>query len=464
MRLKYNNLAENLGYYFILFLMVGFSLSPKDFSKLGISFSGITIYITEIIIVAIFILLYLKIIFNDGKLILKTPMKLEFALFYSIFLISLFTGLFLYNDFAFVLRQSALFYYSIFYFLVILVLNDIDSLLKLKFIFLLLFISVNVIAVYLFLNFFHINLLDMIGFRYLGLAGERYFYIALLLVFEVVYLTFIRRSAFTVILLISIIMLLFVSFILSVRGSWIAVLIAVLSAWIFLGATPGLKRELRNFNLLVLSLVVIIIILGLLVYFKKIAIDPYFFKQIKGEILSLFNIYTRDNTTPTVNTTWRLATWKEMFSEIKNMPILGFGFGRKFISQETLSLGYTTGTMEGWVEAHNIFLSFLYKTGFLGLGSFLIIIVSFFRKVIRFLRVCMEENIKMIVIGLSCCIVYILVLSATEVIIEVPYFGSILWIIMGLIIVIMNYYERAYTGEPLKPQIMHTEEFYNNLK
>jgi O-antigen ligase len=146
------------------------------------------------------------------------------------------------------------------------------------------------------------------------------------------------------------------------------------------------------------------------------------------------------------------------------MPILGFGFGRKFISQETLSLGYTTGTMEGWVEAHNIFLSFLYKTGFLGLGSFLIIIVSFFRKVIRFLRVCMEENIKMIVIGLSCCIVYILVLSATEVIIEVPYFGSILWIIMGLIIVIMNYYERAYTGEPLKPQIIHTEEFYNNLK
>jgi O-antigen ligase len=464
MKLKYSNLADNLSYFFILFLIVGYSLYPKDFSKLDIGFSGITIYITEIIIGAVFVLLYLKIIFNNGKLILKTPLKLEFALFYFIFLISLFTGLFLYNDFTFVLRQSALFYYSILYFLVILVLNDIDNLLKLKFIFLLLFIFINIITLYLFLNFFHVNILDAIGFRYLGLAGERYFYIALLLVLEVVYLTFMKRSIFSVILIISIIMLLFVTFTLGVRGNWISVLAAVLFAWIFLGTTPGLKRELRNFNLLILSFIVIIIIIGLLVYFKKIGIDSDFFKQVKGEILSLFNIYTRDNTTPTVNTTWRLITWKEMFSEIKDRPILGFGFGKKFISKETLNLGWTTGIDVGWVEAHNIFLSFLYKTGFLGLGSFLIIIVSFFRKVVRFLRVCMEENIKIIVIGLSCCIIYILALGVFDVVLEVPYFGSILWIIMGLIIVIMNYYERKYKREPIKPQLMISKELNDNIE
>ena len=462
MKLKYNNLSDNLSYFFILFLLAGFSLYPKDFSKLGIGFSGITIYITEIIIGTVFILLYLKMIFNDGKLTLKVPMKLEFALFYFIFLISLFTGLFLYKDIAYVLRQSALFYYSVFYFLVILIFNDIDNFLKLKFIFLLLFIFINIIALYLFLNFFHINLLDIIGLRSLGLAGERYFYISLLLVFEVVYLTFMRRSVFSVILIISIIIQLFVTFTLGVRGNWIAVLIAILFAWIFLGTIPGLKRELRNFNLLVLSFMVIIIILGLLVYFNKIGIPPDFFKKMKGEILSLLNIYTRDNTTPTVNTSWRLITWKEMLSEIKDRPILGFGFGKKFISQETLYLGWTTGTKEGWVEAHNIFLSFLYKTGFLGLGSFLIIIVSFFRKVIRFLRVCMEENIKIIVIGLSCYIMYILALSFFEVVLEVPYFGSILWIFMGLIIVIINYYEREYSSELVKPQLMSTEEFNNN--
>jgi len=454
MKLKYNKLSDNLSYLFILFLLAGFSLYPKDFSKLVITFPGITIYITEIIIGTVFILLYLKMIFNDGKLTLEVPMKLEFALFYFIFLISLFTGLFLYKDITYVLRQSALFYYSVFYFLVILIFNDIDNLLKLKFIFLLLFIFINIIALYLFLNFFHINLLDIIGLRSVGLAGERYFYVSLLLVFEIVYLTFMRRSVFSIILLISIIVLFFVTFILGVRGNWVSVLIAILSTWIFLGATPGVKRELRNFNLLVISFMVIIIILGLLVYFNKIGIPSDFFKKMKGEILSLFNIYTRDNTTPTVNTSWRLITWKEMFDEIKDRPILGFGFGKKFISQETLNLGWTTGTKEGWVEAHNIFLSFLYKTGFLGLGSFLIIIVSFFRKIIRFLRTCMEENIKIIVIGLSCCIMYILFLSFFSVVLEVPYFGSILWIFMGLLIVIINYYERKYPRELLKPQLM----------
>lgn len=462
MRLKYNNLADNLGYFLILFLLAGFSLDPKDFSKLGISFSGITIYIAEIIIGSIFVLLYLKMIFNGGKLALKVPMKLEFALFYSIFLISLFTGLFLYSDFAFVLRQSALFYYSIFYFLVILIFNDGDTFLKLKFIFLLLFIFINIIALYLFLNFFHINLLDIIGIGSVGLAGERYFFISLFLILEVVYLTYMKKSFFSIVLIISIIILLFEIFVLGVRGSWIACLAAIILAWIFLGTTPGLKRELKNFNLIILSFIVIIIILGLLIYFNKIKIPSDFFKQMKGEILSLFNIYTRDNTNPTANTTWRLITWKEIFTEIKNKPILGFGFGKKFISAESLNLGYTTGTMEGWVESHNIFLSFLYKTGFLGLGSFLIIIVSFFMKVVRFLRTCLEENIKIIVIGLSCCIIYILFLGFTGVVLETPYFGSVLWIIMGLIVVIMKYYERKYTSEAAKPQIISIEKLGNN--
>jgi len=447
MRLKYNSLADNLGYFLIVFLLAGFSLNPKAFAKLGISFSGISFYITEIIIGAIFVLLYLKIIFNDGKFVLNVPLKLEFAIFYSIFLISLFTGLFLYKDMAYTLRQSALFYYSFFYFLVVLILGNIDSLLKLKFIFLLLFISVNIIALYLFLSFFHINFLDMIISRHFSLAGERYFFIALLLILEIIYLTYMKKSVFSVVLIVSIIVLLFETFALGVRGSWVACLAAFILAWIFLGTTPGLKRELRYFNWIAISFIVIAVVLGLLIYFEKIEIDSYFFKQMKGEILSLFNIYTRENTNPTANTTWRLVTWKEMFGQIQNRPVLGFGFGKKFISEGALNLGYTTGIMQGWVESHNIFLSFLYKSGFLGLGSFLLIVVSFFIKIFRFLRTCLEEKIKIAVIGLSCSIIYILFLGFTGVVLETPYFGSVLWIIMGLVVVIMKYYERKYENE-----------------
>jgi len=68
--------------------------------------------------------------------------------------------------------------------------------------------------------------------------------------------------------------------------------------------------------------------------------------------------------------------------------------------------------------------------------------VSFFRKVFRFLRNCLDERIKIIIAGLASCIIYILVLGLLEVVLEVPYMGSFLWIIMGFIMVIINYYNK----------------------
>lgn len=108
--LKYRNLINSLCYFFLLFLIVGFSLFSKSFSKLHITFLGIPIYITETIIIFISILYLLRVIFvDDGKLILRSPLKLEFILFYLIFFISLFTGFFLYQDLAYIFINSALY-------------------------------------------------------------------------------------------------------------------------------------------------------------------------------------------------------------------------------------------------------------------------------------------------------------------------------------------------------------------
>jgi O-antigen ligase len=132
-----------------------------------------------------------------------------------------------------------------------------------------------------------------------------------------------------------------------------------------------------------------------------------------------------------------------MFSEVLSKPILGFGFGSKFISGNTILGGWSVGTSQGWVEAHNYFLSFLYRSGFLGLGSFIFIIVNFFRYTFRFLRNCKEQIIKLMIISLMSCIIYILVLGMLEVVLEVPYMGSFLWIIMGIVIVIINYHNKV---------------------
>ena len=48
----------------------------------------------------------------------------------------------------------------------------------------------------------------------------------------------------------------------------------------------------------------------------------------------------------------------------------------------------------------------------------------------------------MIIIGLLCCMIFILSLGMFEVVLEVPYMGSFFWMIMGFIVVLINYYEK----------------------
>jgi len=427
--LKHGNLINSLCYFFLLFLIIGFNLFAKSFSKLHMTFLGIPIYITETIIIFIFVLCLLRVLFvDDGKLILRSPLKLEFILFYLIFFISLFTGFFLYQDLAYILRQSALFYYSIFYFLVILTLSHIGNL-RLKFIFVLFFSSCNIVAFLYILNLLGIK----ISIKGLGSAG--YFYISLLLIIEFVYLTYLKRSILRTIFFIDTLLLLVVTILYGVRGNWVAVLITIFSIWLLFVIIPGLKREFNNFNVIIFSFVPIIIFFGVLLSVDK----PDLLLKIKEEFLSFFNILS-GRTLPSINARWRLITWREMFDGILGRPVFGYGFGKKFISQTTLNLGWTTGLEEGWVEAHNYCLSFLYRSGFLGLGAFFMIIGSFFKKIVSFLRICKEEKIKIIIISLLCCIIYILVLGFFEVVLEIPYLGSFLWIIMGLVIVIINNY------------------------
>jgi len=340
LKLKFSKLTDNFNYFLILFLTIGYSISPKLFSKTNINF-GIPIYITELVIFFISLFLILKIFLNDGKFIIGAPLRLEFMLFYLFFLISLFTGLFLYKDFAFVLRQSALFYYSIFYFLVILTFSDINNLSKLKLIFWLFFITTNFMAFKYFISIFGISFFNMIGITIEGMGGSGYFYISLLLIIETGFLMYMKKSVFTAIFFIDVVFLMATSVLYSVRGSWVAAAAAFIFLWIFIWITPGLKRVLNNFNIVLLSSILIIMFLGLFVYIYRINSSLNLFVKIKREFLSIFDVFsgnlssadtaTRWRLNANLNTIWRLTTWKEMFSDILMKPVLGFGFGNKFL-------------------------------------------------------------------------------------------------------------------------------------
>jgi len=440
---KISSLINNLNYLIIIFLITGYTLFSKVFSKLNINIKGFHTYITEVSIIFIILLYSFKLFYcNKEKFILRNPFNVEFALFYFIFLISLIRGFFLYNDYTFILRQSALFYYSIFYFLVIIALNNIDSLLKLKYIFIAFLISSNIVALFFILNFFNINIIKP---NFTGLGDAGYIYISLLSIIELAYIVYIKNIFLEFIFFINILLLLIANIFYRCRGSWVAIIVALLFIYIAFKIARGFHKEFLKLNIILFFILILLIIFtGLLLFYKN---DLWI--SIKEEIVSFYHgIFGKTEqlidirNISAVNIKWRLVTWKDMFIGVLRSPFFGYGFGKKFISKTTLEMGWGTGLREGWVESHNYLLSFLYRAGVFGLGAFLFIIISFFRKVIGFLKDCKDKKIEIITIGLLGCIVYILTLGLFEVILEVPYGGSFLWIIMGIVIATINFYEK----------------------
>jgi len=433
--LKIPNFIDNLNYFMILFLIIGYILFSKKFSKLNINFLGIPFYVTETIVILIIALYLYKIIFvNSGKLIIKNPLKIEFFLFYFVFFISLISGFFLYSDCIYILRQSALYYYSIFYFLIILIFSNIRNFSKVRFIFILFFIFSNIVA---FLFIF--NVLGIIDIGNTGFLDASYFYISILLLIELVYLTYLRQKVFIAIFLTNIFILSVVIILYNVSGNWVALLIAIMLFCIFFIVIPKIKTNLKRFGAIIFITTLCMLVLISIIFVYK----PFLLFGTKEEVLSFFNILT-GKSSAAINARWRLITWRDMIFEVFKRPMLGYGFGKKFISQTTLNLGWTTGLKEGWVEAHNFCLSFLYRSGFLGLSVFFLVIGSFLNKVMRFLKICKEEEIKIIIVSLLLCIIYILALGLFEVVLEVPYHSFFLWIFMGLVVVIMNFYNEKF--------------------
>ncbi len=89
-------------------------------------------------------------------------------------------------------------------------------------------------------------------------------------------------------------------------------------------------------------LAIIIIFITLLLFYRN---DLWL--SIKEDITSIYHgIFSETEyvidvrNIPAVNIKWRLITWKDMFIDVLNRPFLGFGFGKKFISETTLNMGW----------------------------------------------------------------------------------------------------------------------------
>lgn len=420
----------NHKYFLLLLLILGFVLFARGFAHLGIEIGGLPLYITEAVLFAtVAILLLDKLIGGDKVNYLKNiPLKKEFVFFYLIGFIALIRG-FIYYTPVLTLRHSALFYYSIFYFLMPILFKDLR---RIELLFKVVFVACIIIPIaILFKINFNIN-------PYGGLGQSSYLYLSLAVIVESFYLISMKRKPYKFFLILIILLQLFGILIGQSRATWIALSVSFLFFLYLSLRADNLKRQMKKvfFSILLIGVVLL----------SSLSIArPGLFDKLKTEAATIL-FFNRIENPSASNTRWRLYVWGDMLRELSKKPLFGWGFGKPFRSPTVEALGWAYGKEEGWIDPHNSHLNIAYKTGIIGFSIFLLIIIRFLGRTMRLLRrMRQDDKIKLYIMALLTCFVHVLILALFVVALEGPYLGAFLWITMGLIVALENIYKRKYT-------------------
>ena len=417
-RIKRNNIINDIILYLFFTLVVGLFLFGKAFSYINFKFIGLPVYITELFLIFTIIFIFVNSIFlRDGKLFINYNQRVEFLLFYIIFIISLVRGLISYRDIVFTLRQSAIIYYSIFYFLVPIILDNFKKI-KIYFSFLVICTSILVLVI-----LFGVNIGELGGFYY-------YYYVSMSLIFLIFYPLLIKKPVLKFFSYSLILVHLAIILLSKVRAAWIGILMGILFIIYMFFRIPVMRKDLKKILLLgMLGFLVLAIILPVFLIFYPSSIE-----DIKNEFMSIYNF--RDMTTVSAaNARWRLMAWSDYVNKSLEKPLFGHGFGKVFMPETLVKeIDWSPPKGEDWVDPHNSYLSILFRTGVIGLIIFFIIIFRFFKLSIKFIKECDNERIRIYVASLLTIIIVILGISFFDVVLERPFFGIFLWINMGLVI------------------------------
>lgn len=130
------------------------------------------------------------------------------------------------------------------------------------------------------------------------------------------------------------------------------------------------------------------------------------------------------------NSVFRLFIWRDMMSEFfEKKAVLGIDFGWPLRSSsiEILNLGYGEWSRDGWIDAHNSYLTMIYRAGIIGL-VFMIFLISLLCCVIR------DFIILKSVTGIILCSVFIswFVSANFMPIFEMPYYSIPIWSLFGM--------------------------------
>lgn len=412
----------------LLLTITGLATFFGNFAHISIPPNDTAIYLTEACICfCVTAVLYLF-FSTDRHEFTAMPLQLEFFIFGILFLASFIKGIFIYSDVMYVIRQSALFYYSIFFFLTPVLLDS--------------FARVRIFLKLIFILYCIIPIATLLNFHHFGIGSFSYFVSSITLIFESIYINLIKNALQKYVFLFAILIQLAVVILTQARAAWMGLFAAVLFLVFLLSK--------RYFSIKQISLTVKYFIISFsFIMLIMLVFKPAIIHSLSNEFLSIFLINNNKSAADisVTNAKWRLYVWKDILKESMEKPILGWGFGKKFIPETVMALNWGGSWQDPkklFQDPHNSYLSFLHSTGFLGLFSFLFIIFSFFKRYLNFLKQMKDGELKMLVLSCLTAIVFVLGTSFFMVILELPYLGISLWFLMGLTVSLENIYRKKY--------------------
>ena len=213
LKIKKRHILNYFNYLIFLFLVSCIILFSREFVHINLKIFGFPLYITEIFILIICILILLNFCaYKNKKIFTDYKLKIEHVLLISVLLISLVTGLIKYGN-IYVFRHSAIFYYSIFSFLVPTIFINIKQ-----------FEIFNIVAV--FIIFFNLIIAIVVSQSIFG--GFAYYYQGLFLFIIVNSLIFLKNKLANSILILIAAIIIYEIINSMVRAAWVAFFLAIL--------------------------------------------------------------------------------------------------------------------------------------------------------------------------------------------------------------------------------------------
>lgn len=375
------------------------------------------IYVTEFVLLFVLLSFWLKLNLSGHLLIPRYPLLPLFVVLYVISYYSLCRGLAAYPDTQFVFRHAALFYYSLLYFIIPLL---FDSMRKIR-ILLYCYLAASIL----------VAAISVCGGSVLGIHFSEfaYFHVSLALIFVFVHMVVNKRYS---VMNLSIVTL-FIYVV--VQGMARSVWVGLLTSFAFLIIMSWRMKVMRVLLDRGMALVLILLLCGAGITF---IVKPQYVYNVKNEALSIVN-FSHSQTTSDLNAQWRLLVWKDIIAETMQKPLLGWGFGKKFIPPTIQQLGWGgswSDPAKRFQDPHNSFLSVFYRTGLFGLMIFVGILIVFIVRTCGVIVRQSDTEVSTYLLALLMCMLFIIGTANFMVLLEGPFLGIFLWIVMGLIVAI----------------------------